>query len=75
MRDGVRGITAGPVACKGRVARDGFRLVLVDAHLKIAVFQKVVDNVLFIMHEAMLSECTHYEVAIRCASLFRKQHF
>ena len=27
MRDGVRGITAGPVACKGRVARDGFRLV------------------------------------------------
>ena len=60
MRDGVRGITAGRVACKGRVAATVFGWlrvrVSVDAHLKIAVFQNVVANALFLMYEAMLSK-------------------
>ena len=56
-RDGVRGTTAGPVACKGRVAATvsgwlKFR-VFVKAHHKIAVFKRAVANVLFIMYEGM----------------------
>ena len=71
----MRGITAGPVACKGRVAATVFGWprvrVSVDARtLKSQFFKKVVDNVLFIMYEGMLLECTHYEAAIRCALLY-----
>ena len=60
MRDGVRGITAGPVACKGRVAAtvSGWLSVRVsvDAHIKIADFKRAVADALLMMYKAMLSK-------------------